>query len=74
MAMKPLETIRNILVHPKDKQEPREGVYTIDCENCEKKYTGANKKEISSKDKSTQERSRKCVPKQTFHKGTEETI
>ena len=37
VALKPHQT-RNILVHPKDKGEPKEGVYTIDCKKCSKKY------------------------------------
>ena len=37
--MKSHQTLRNILVHPKDNGEPKEGVYTIDCKNC-KKYVG----------------------------------
>ena len=44
VAINPHRTLRNILVHPKDKGEPKEGVYTIDCKNCNKKYVGGNRK------------------------------
>ena len=30
-----LKKRRNILVNPKDKLEPREGVYSIHCKHCE---------------------------------------
>ena len=30
MAMKPHSTLRSLLVHPKDKTDPKEGVYTTD--------------------------------------------
>ena len=42
-AMKPHQTIRNVLVHPKDKTElndKSEIVYKIGCQNCEKVYIG----------------------------------
>ena len=37
-AMKPLTTLRRLLVSPKDKLDHEEGVYTIKCSNCEKTY------------------------------------
>ena len=43
VALKRHQTLRNILVHPKDKWEPKEGVYTIDCKTCSKKYVGETK-------------------------------
>ena len=39
-AMRPHTTRRGLLVHPKDKTYPKEGVYRIDCEGCEKVYMG----------------------------------
>ncbi len=42
-AMRPHTTIRSVLVHPKDKRDPRETsgvVYKIPCKNCEKCYIG----------------------------------
>ncbi len=42
-AMKPHTTIRNLLVHPKDKRDQRETsgvVYKIPCKNCAKCYIG----------------------------------
>ena len=35
-AMKPNNTHRTLLVHPKDKTDPKEGVYTLDCTGCQK--------------------------------------
>ena len=31
-AMRPHTTLRNLLVHPKDKAESKEGVYKIKCQ------------------------------------------
>ena len=45
-AMRPHTTLRQLLVHPKDKVDPGEGVYTIDCGNCEKKYIGETKRKL----------------------------
>ena len=45
-AMKPHVTLKNLLVHPKDKTDPKEGVYTIDCAGCEKKYVGETKRKL----------------------------
>ena len=42
-AIKPVQTIRNYLVNPKDKSqtgETTECVYTIPCKNCSKSYIG----------------------------------
>ncbi|WAR09544.1 hypothetical protein MAR_034620 [Mya arenaria] len=42
-AMRPHQTLRNILVHPKDKQETTEKaevIYKIPCKNCDKVYVG----------------------------------
>ena len=44
--MKPHSTLRTILVHPKDKTDPKEGVYTIDCAGCPKKYVGETKRKL----------------------------
>ena len=41
--MKPHSTLRNLLVHPKDKRDPlqtAEVVYEIPCKNCPKSYIG----------------------------------
>ena len=43
VAMKPHQILRNIWVHPKNKGEPKERVYTIDCKNCSKTYVGETK-------------------------------
>ena len=46
-AMKPHTTLRNLLVHPKDKLDPREGVYKIDCKNCDRCYIGETKRKLA---------------------------
>ncbi len=45
-AMKPHTTLKSLLVHPKDKTDPKEGVYTIDCKGCDKKYVGETKRKL----------------------------
>ena len=50
-AMKPNVTLKNLLVHPKDKSEPKEGVYTINCTGCDKKYIGETKRKLHVRDK-----------------------
>ena len=42
-AMRPFQSIRSLLVHPKDKHRPQdicECVYRIPCKNCNKTYIG----------------------------------
>ena len=42
-AVRPHTTLRNLLVHPKDKisdEEKPEVVYKIPCKNCERVYVG----------------------------------
>ncbi|XP_072019409.1 uncharacterized protein [Amphiura filiformis] len=42
-AMKPHCTLRNLLVHPKDKREPHNStdvIYSIPCKNCNSAYIG----------------------------------
>ena len=42
-AMRPFQTIKNMIVHPKDKQstsEKAEIIYKIPCKNCEQVYIG----------------------------------
>ena len=42
-GMKPHRTLRNMLVHPKDKRDPlqtAEAIYEIPCKNCPKSYIG----------------------------------
>jgi len=43
VAMRPVKTLKSLLVHPKDKQEKEEitdCVYKIPCASCEKCYIG----------------------------------
>ena len=35
-AMKPHSALKSLLVHPKDKTDSKEGVYTTDCNGCDK--------------------------------------
>ena len=46
-AMKPHTTLKHLLVHPKNKTDPKEGVYKIDCSNCPKVYVGETKRPLS---------------------------
>jgi len=42
-AMKPFQTLRSLLVHPKNKQRHQnacECIYKIPCKNCDKTYIG----------------------------------
>ena len=45
-AMKPHTKLRALFVHPKDKTDPKEGVYTIDCTGCKKNYVGETKRKL----------------------------
>ena len=48
-AMRPHCTLRNLLVHPKDKTEKHktsECVYSVPCQTCEKVYTAHRKLRI----------------------------
>jgi len=41
--MKPWETLKDLLVHPKDKQDKEDKtkcVYMVPCANCDKMYVG----------------------------------
>jgi len=43
VAMKPWKTLKDLLVHPKDKQDKEditECVYKVPCANCDKTYVG----------------------------------
>ena len=43
VAIRPFNTVKRVLVHPKDKQEKEEKtecVYKIPCGNCDKTYVG----------------------------------
>ena len=43
VATKPYQTLKNVLVHPKDKQNKEditECVYKVPCANCDKTYVG----------------------------------
>ena len=51
-AIKPMKTIRNILVHPKDKQERDEKsdfFYKIPCKNCEQVYISETGRKIGTR-------------------------
>jgi len=43
VAMRPVKTLRRLLVHPKDRQEKEETtdcVYKVPCGSCDKVYLG----------------------------------
>ena len=48
-AMRPHTTLKGLLVHPKDKTDPKEGVYRIDCGGCEKVYVGETKRTLKKR-------------------------
>ena len=51
-AVKPLQTIRNMLVHPKDKQENLdkcEVVYRIPCKSCDSVYVGETGRKLGTR-------------------------
>ena len=53
-VMKPINTIRNILVHPKDKipRDKASGVvYKIECSNCPESYVGETGREYKARKK-----------------------
>ena len=43
-ATRPHTTLRNLLVHLRDKAEPRVGIYKVKCQGCEGYYVGETKK------------------------------
>jgi len=50
--MRPVKTLRRLLVHPKDKQEREEitdCVYKIPCSNCEKTYIGETERKLGTR-------------------------
>ena len=57
-AMKPQSTLKSLLVHPKDKTDPKEGMYKIDCKGCDKKYVGETKRKLKVRVKEHQSSSK----------------
>ena len=55
IAVRPHLTRRNMLVHAKNKLEPGERVYSIDCEICEQKYIGESNRKLTVKMKEHRE-------------------
>ena len=73
-AMKPHSALRTILVHPKNKTDPKEGIYTIDCAGYPKKYVGETKRKLKVKSKRTQNRDRESKQWNKIYKRQTETI
>ena len=73
-AMHPHTTLRQLLVHPKDKADLGEGVYTIDCGNFEKKYIGETKRKLCVRVKEHREDVEKIRHGQVFHKKCKKTV
>ena len=48
-AIRPHMTFRKLLVNPKDKAEPMEGVYKIKCQGCGGCYVGETKRKLAVK-------------------------
>ena len=72
-AMKPYTSMKSHLVHPKDKRDPKEGVYTIDHTGCEKKYVGETEKKLKVRVKE-HNWIRKSEPRNCAYKGKKQTI
>ena len=54
--MKPWVTLKNVLVHPKnrkDKEQTTECVYNVPCASCEKTYIGETGRKLGSGYKNT---------------------
>ena len=51
VAMRPVKTLKTLLVHPKDKQEQEitDCVYKISCASCEKSYIGETGRKIGTR-------------------------
>ena len=52
VSMKPYQTLRNLLVHPKDKQDKMDTcnvVYRIDCQNCSNSYVGETGRKLKTR-------------------------
>ncbi|XP_072028445.1 uncharacterized protein [Amphiura filiformis] len=65
-AMKPHNTIKSLLVHPKDKRETNqmcEVVYNIDCKGCEKSYIGETGRAFDTRLKEHQKDEKKAETK-----------
>ena len=81
-AMRPQSTLRNILVHPKDKCSPEEQgeiIYKIPCKNCHKSYIGEtgrlfktrleeHKADVANSSTSQFTRSQRKLSQNTIHK------
>jgi len=51
VVMKPVKTLKSLLVHPKDKQEEEitDCVYKIPCASCEKNYIGETERKFGTR-------------------------
>ena len=68
-AMKPVKTLRQVLVHPKDKRERdtiNECVYEIPCAGCEKKYIGETGRAFGTRLKEHQKDCESIPPERRF--------
>ena len=68
--MKPLATLRRLLVSTKDKVDLGEGVATIGCSNCEKQYIGETKRKLKTRVKEHSEDVDKLMEGRAFTRGT----
>ena len=69
-AMRPHTTLRRLLVSPKDKLEPGDGVYSIDCKNCEGRYIGETKRKLKVRVKEHREEAEKISGGMRFTRGS----
>ena len=56
----------NILVHAKDKLEPREGVYSIECKICEQIYIWETKRKLAVRVKTHKEEVEKIMKSMVY--------
>ena len=72
-AMKPHTKLRALIVHPKGKTDPKEGVYTR-LHRMREKMCQGNKEKIASESERTLIRDRKSKQRNQLHKRQEKTI
>ena len=72
--MKPHTTLRRLLVSPKDKNDPREGVYMIDCKSCDQKYIGETKRLLKTRVKEHREEVERLDTGRIFTRGASQEV
>ncbi|XP_072051726.1 uncharacterized protein [Amphiura filiformis] len=68
-AMKPHNTLKSLLVHPKDKRDPNETcevVYRVDCKGCDKMYVGETGRAFATRLKEHQKDAEKITSNRNY--------